>query len=117
MTLVDTSVWANHLRRTDRRLVQLLDEAQVVCHPYVIGELACGHIGRRHEVLALLARLPVVLPVSQAEALAFIDVNQLAGSGVGWVDVHLLASARLARVGVFTADKALSRAAARLGLA
>ena len=117
MTLVDTSVWANHLRRADRRLVQLLDDAQVVCHPFVIGELACGYLGRRAEVLALLARLPVVQPVSQAEALAFIEVNLLAGSGVGWVDVHLLASARLARVSVFTADKALERAAARLGLA
>lgn len=117
MTLVDTSVWANHLRRTDRRLVQLLDDAQVVCHPFVIGELACGQLRRRAEVLALLARLPVVSPVSQSEALAFIEVNQLAGSGVGWVDVHLLASARLARVTVLTADKALDRAAARLGLA
>lgn len=117
MTLVDTSIWANHLRRADPRLVQLLGNAQVVCHPFVVGELACGHLGHRTEVLALLARLPVVSPVSQAEALAFIEVNQLAGSGVGWVDVHLLASARLARAGVFTADKALARAAERLGLA
>lgn len=116
MTLVDTSIWANHLRRTDRRLVELLDEAEVVCHPFVIGELACGHLGPRAEVLALLERLPVVAPVSQSEALSFVEVNHLAGSGVGWVDVHLLASARLARVRIFTADKALSRAAERLGL-
>lgn len=97
--------------------MQLLDDAQAVCHPFVIGELACGQLRRRAEVLALLARLPMVPPVSQAEALSFIEVNHLAGSGVGWVDVHLLASARLARVSLFTADKALARAADRLGLA
>ena len=116
MTLVDTSIWANHLRRADRRLMELLDDAEVVCHPFVIGELACGHLGRRTEVLVLLARLPVVAPVSQSEALSFVEVNDLAGSGVGWVDVHLLASARIARATIFTADKALSRAAERLGL-
>ena len=117
MTLVDTSIWANHLRRADPRLVRLLRDAQVVCHPFVVGELACAHLGRRAEVLALLARLPTLLPVSQAEALAFVESNHLAGRGVGWVDVHLLASARLARASVFTADKALARAAERLGLA
>jgi len=117
MTLIDTSVWANHLRRADPALVRLLDEAQVFCHPYVIGELACGRLAQRLDVLKLLARLPRLAPVSDAEAMMFIEVNRLAGSGVGWVDVHLLASARLAHASVFTADKALARAAERLGLA
>ena len=85
-------------------------------NPFVIGELACGQLGQRTEVLALLGRLPLVAPVSQAEAQSFVEVNNLAGSGVGWVDVHLLASARIARVEIFTADKALSRVAQRLGL-
>ena len=116
MTLVDTSIWANHLRRADPGLVRLLDEAQVFCHPYVIGELAC-RLAQHHEVLKLLARLPRLAPVSDAEAMMFIDANDLAGSGVGWVDVHLLATARLARVGLLTADKALQRAATRLGVA
>ena len=117
MTLVDTSIWANHLRRADPALVRLLDEAQVFCHPYVIGELACGRLAQRHDVLKLLARLPRLAPVSDAEAMMFIEANDLAGSGVGWVDVHLLAAARLARVGLLTADKALKRAATRLGVA
>ena len=117
MVLVDTSVWVNHFRVASLQLVRLLKDAKVVVHPFVVGELACGHLARRHEVLGLLGKLPRLEPVSEAEALAFIEANGLAGSGIGWVDVHLLASARLGRVSVFTADKALRRVASRLGLA
>lgn len=117
MTLVDTSVWCNHLRRADPRLVRLLTEAQVVCHPWVLGELACGRLARRDEVLGLLERLPAVPAVSDREARVFIEAHDLAGSGIGWVDVHLLAAARLARVALLTADKALNRAAIQVGVA
>jgi predicted nucleic acid-binding protein len=117
MVLVDTSVWVDHFRVVSLPLVRLLKDAKVVVHPFVIGELACGRLARRHEVLALLGKLPRLAPVSDAEALAFIDANALAGSGIGWVDVHLLASARLGRTSVLTADKALLRAARGLGLA
>jgi predicted nucleic acid-binding protein len=117
MVLVDTSVWVNHFRVASLPLVRLLKDAKVVVHPFVVGELACGRLARRHEVLGLLGKLPRLEPVSGAEALAFIEANGLAGSGIGWVDVHLLASARLERVSVFTADKALGRVASRLGLA
>jgi predicted nucleic acid-binding protein len=113
MTLVDTSVWINHLRRADVRLCQLLDGGQVVSHPFVIGELACGRFANRDEMLRLLERLPVLQVVSNREARAFLDAHALAGSGIGWVDVHLLAAARLERVELLTADKALARAAAR----
>jgi predicted nucleic acid-binding protein len=117
VVLVDTSVWVDHFRVASLPLVRLLKDAKVVVHPFVIGELACGRLARRHEVLSLLGKLPRVEPVSDAEALAFIDANGLAGSGIGLVDVHLLASARLARVSLYTRDKALARAGARLGLA
>ena len=116
MTLVDTSVWINHLRRSDARLRALLADGQVVSHPFVIGELACGRFANRDEVLRLLERLPALGQVSTAEARAFIDANGLAGSGIGWVDVHLLAAARLARVQLLTADQALARAAARVNI-
>jgi predicted nucleic acid-binding protein len=117
MTLVDTSVWLHHLRRTDARLVRLLGDGQVVCHPWVLGELACGRFARREQVLRLLERLPSIAVVSDREARAFLDAHDLAGSGVGWVDVHLLAAARLARVVLLTADRALHRAAVAAGAA
>lgn len=117
MVLVDTSVWVDHLRVVSLPLVRLLKDAKVAVHPFVIGELACGRLARRHEVLSLLGKLPRVEPVSDAEALAFIDAHALAGSGIGWVDVHLLASARLARASFYSRDKALLRVATRLGLA
>ena len=114
MTLVDTSVWINHIRRADERLRQLLKDDQVVTHPFVVGELACGRFANRDEVLRLLERLPALEPVSNREARLFLDAHNLAGGGIGWVDVHLLAAARLARVQIMTADKALARAGARV---
>lgn len=117
MTLVDTSVWINHFRRADARVRALLTDGQVVSHPFVIGELACGRFANRDEILSLLERLPALDVVSNREARAFLDAHDLAGSGIGWVDVHLLATARLARVAVLTADRALMRAAGNVGLA
>ena len=114
MTLVDTSVWINHIRRADERLRQLLKDGQVVSHPFVVGELACGRFANRDEVLRLLERLPALEPVSNREARLFLDAHDLAGGGLGWVDVHLLAAARLARIPVMTADQALAQAAARV---
>jgi predicted nucleic acid-binding protein len=117
MILVDSSVWIDHFRRAHPTLVDELGQMRVVTHPFVVGELACGYLPERERVLTLMARLPALQPVSNQEALAFIDAQALAGAGLGWVDVHLLAAARLARVGLLTADKALQRAATRLGLA
>jgi predicted nucleic acid-binding protein len=115
--LVDASVWIEHFRRTQPPLVDALFQMLVVTHPFVIGELACGHLSERASVLTLMSRLATVPPVSNQEALAFIDAHRLAGTGLGWVDVHLLASARLARARLWTRDKALERAASRLDLA
>ena len=114
MVLVDTSIWIDHLRQGSNRLAALLEDGLVACHPFVVGELACGHLARREELLALLQRLPTLGPVSQEEALRLVAAHQLAGSGLGWIDVHLLASARVSGARFWTGDAALKRAAAKL---
>lgn len=117
MILVDTSVWVDHLRRDNPRLRALLGNAAVSCHPFVIGELACGTMRNREVVLDLLARLPSVPVAQHREALAFIESRRLMGSGLGWVDINLLASALLGGVQLWTLDRALREAATSLGVA
>lgn len=117
MILVDTSVWVDHLRVTDRQLAGLLLEAAVLCHPFVVGELACGVLGRRREILGLLHDLPQAPIVDQEEVLAFVEAHALMGSGLGWVDVHLLASTALAGQRLWTRDRRLAEAARRIGVA
>lgn len=117
MTLVDTSVWVDHLRRGNQRLRRLLEEQLVLVHPFVVGELALGRIRRRSEILGLLADLPQVAVATHQEAMEFVERHDLEGAGVGWVDLHLLVSAALSRAGVWTLDRRLSAAAQRLSLA
>jgi len=118
MILADTSVWIDHLRKTDDLLVSLLNSAQVAIHPFIIGELACGNLKNRTELLALLKRLPVVQPARQEEVLYFIEHNQLMGRGVGFIDAHLLASLALSsHTLLWTRDKRLALAAQQLGMA
>ena len=117
MILVDTSVWIDHLRGLDRTLVAHLLDGRVVCHRFVIGELAVGSLRNRSEVLSLLATLPAAPVVSHEEMLAFIDAHALMGLGLGWIDVHLLASARLAGQLLWTRDRRLAKAASGLGVA
>lgn len=116
MILVDTSVWVNHLRQGSRRLEGLLDEGRVACHPYVIGELACGTLHNRAEILSLLQALPSAATATQEEFLAFVGSHRLMGRGIGFVDVHLLASALLSDLRLWTSDKRLRSAAQDLGL-
>lgn len=117
MILVDTSVWIDHLRRGDAGLAALLEDSRVATHPFVIGELACGNLKNRAELLALLASLPRVTRASHEEVLAFLHEQHLHGTGLGWTDMHLLASARLSRVRLWSRDRSLAGAAARLALA
>jgi predicted nucleic acid-binding protein len=114
--LVDTSVWVDHLRRRNATLVWHLDRGEVRCHPFVVGELACGRLKNRHEVLGLLASLPQVRRAEPEEVLAFVESNGLGGSGIGWIDAHLLASARLSHVPLWTLDRRLASVAHSLGL-
>lgn len=117
MILVDTSVWIDHLRQGDAELADALQQGRVAIHPFVVGELACGNLRARAEVLGLLQALPS-LPVATAEeVLFFIDAHALMGRGIGYVDVHLLAAARLAGAQFWTRDKRLHGAAADLRLA
>ena len=116
MVLVDTSVWVSHLRAAKPALKTLLLETEVACHPYIVGELACGNIKNRKEFLSLLQVLPMAPIVTQEEFLHFVDAHKLMGSGVGFVDIHLMASARLAKIPLWTEDTKLKAAAGKLKL-
>lgn len=117
MILVDTSVWIDHLRVGNDRLAGLLDASLVQTHPFIIGELACGNLRNRTEVLSLLAALPKTAAATDAEVLFLIDRHRLMGRGIGYIDAHLLASAALSSpVEIWTRDKRLAALAADLGV-
>jgi len=116
--LVDTSVWVDHLRAGEARLAALLDAGMVLMHPSVIGELALGNLRARKAILSALADLPQASLARDAEVLAFIDRHALFGLGIGYVDAHVLAAAKLtASAELWTRDKRLSAVAVQLGLA
>jgi predicted nucleic acid-binding protein len=117
MILVDTSVWVDHLRAPDKTLTGLLEKARVLAHPFVIGEVALGHLGDRDLVLGTLQDLPQATVATDNEVLHFIGQHRLFGLGIGYVDAHLLASARLTSgASLWTRDKRLLRPATLLGL-
>ncbi len=113
MILVDTSVWVDHLRMGNREMAALLNDGQVVCHPFVVGELACGSIRNRDEILSLLGALPSATVAGHDEVMHLLADRRLHGHGLGWIDMHLLASSLLTGCALRTRDKALA-AAARL---
>ncbi len=118
MILVDTSVWVDHLRAGDEELARRLTNIQVLSHPFVVGELACGNLRNRSEVLVLLGNLPQVTVATDAEVLFFIEQHRLIGRGIGYIDAHLLAAVSLASPArLWTRDKRLGSVAAELGLA
>lgn len=118
MILVDTSVWIDHLRTGDEDLAALLNNSQVLMHPFVLGELACGNLHNRNELLALFKDLPRVTVATDDEVLFFIERHALMARGIGYVDAHLLAAVTLGGVTrLWTRDKHLRIAADTLGLA
>ena len=118
MILVDTSVWVDHLRDGTPALVAALEQSQVLMHPFILGELACGNLKNRGEVLQLLEELPGAPVATDAEALDFIERRALMGRGIGYIDVHLLAAVALAgEAQLWTWDKRLAAVAADLELA
>lgn len=118
MILVDTSVWVDHLRDGTPALAAALEQGRVLMHPFILGELACGNLKNRGEVLQLLGELPAAPMATDPEALDFIEWRALMGRGIGYVDVHLLASVALAGTAQFwTRDKRLAAVAADLELA
>jgi predicted nucleic acid-binding protein len=116
MVLADTSVWIQHFRRGEPQLAAQLTEGLVLMHPFVLGELACGNLKHRAKILSDLQELPPAKLASTAEAPRLIEDRRLWGRGLGWIDVHLLASALLSDCGFWTLDKSLAHAAAQLGL-
>lgn len=117
MILVDTSVWIDHLRAGNRRLKALLDAAKVLTHPFVIGELACGSLRSRSEIMTLLKTLPEAQVAEHEEVLGFVEDERLYGQGIGWIDAHLLASVRLSGVPFWTLDRQLLKVASTLKVA
>lgn len=114
MVLVDTSVWVSHFREGNVELADLLNNGKVLCHPFIVGELACGNLKDRAVILSYLELLPMSIVAEHEEVLSFIENNRLIGKGLGYVDVHLIASAVLTGVSVWTLDKKLAQAAHNL---
>jgi len=111
MVLVDTSVWVSHLRDGNAELANLLNDGKVLCHPLIVGELACGNLKDRAVILSFLQLLPMSIEAEHDEVLSFIENNRLMGKGLGCVDVHLITSAVLTGVPIWTLDKKLAQAA------
>jgi predicted nucleic acid-binding protein len=117
MILVDTSFWIDHFRRGNDALRALLESGDVMSHPFVVGELACGALRNRSGILELLARLPQASVAEPGEVMRLVESKKLYTAGVGWIDAHLIASALLTGVGILTLDKPLLKAASALGIA
>lgn len=117
MVLVDTSIWVHHLRRGNARLTELLNGGAVLCHPFVIGELACGRMRDRRQILSLLAALPQARVAEHEELLHLVERHHLYGRGLGWIDIHLLGSGLLSSCDLWTSDRALRDAARALDIA
>ena len=115
MVLVDTSVWVAHLRKGNIGLESLLNDGLAACHPFVVGELACGNLKNRAEILSLLQTLPSAVQAEHEDVMSFIEKYHLMGKGLGYIDMHLLASAFLSNIPLWTLDKTLEQTAFVLG--
>lgn len=117
MILVDTSVWVDYLRHGDETLAQLLSQGLVTMHPMIVGELACGYLQNRKQLISLWQNLPLAIEATHQEAMLFIESEQLMGKGIGFVDAHLLTSTRLtANTQLWTRDKRLANIAESLNI-
>ena len=116
MTLVDTSVWVDHFQKGNTELQNLLQSNEVLMHPFIMGELSCRTMRNRGEILRLLQELPEARVAEHEEVLGLVERKRLWGRGIGWIDVHLLASALLSRSTIWTLDRQLSRVASSLPL-
>lgn len=117
MILADTSVWIDHLRHGDPELAAALQQSQIMVHPFVLGELACGNLKARTQLLSLLESLPAATMATDQEVLALIEKHALMGRGIGYIDAHLCASARLSSAQLWTRDKRLHAVVRELGWA
>ncbi|HBC88634.1 MAG TPA: VapC toxin family PIN domain ribonuclease [Lentisphaeria bacterium] len=116
MVLVDTSVWIDHFRNNNIKLTEILISEEVSCHPFIIGELACGNIKNRKEILSLLKALPTLPKAGDEEILFFIETHNISGKGLGLIDVHLLASCLFKNAALWTLDRKLKETAILCGI-
>ena len=114
--LVDTSVWIKHLREGDQTLIRLLEQGLVACHPFIIGEIACGSIRNRYEIISLLNDLPSTDVIDHPDIMEFIEKRKIMNKGIGYMDVHLLGSALVSETPLWTFDKALREIAIQLSI-
>ncbi len=112
--LVDTSVWIDHLRKQDIVLTDLLRNSEILLHPFIIGELSLGTIRNKNNFMLELSHLTMINEATHEEVLFFADKNSLAGSGIGWIDAHLLASAALSKARIYTKDKNFQKLADKI---
>ena len=117
MILVDTSIWVDHLRVARGPLTSLLQTDLVCTHVYIIGELACGNLDKRKELLEMLQALPRLTAATDDEVLYFIGRHKIMGRGIGYIDAHLLTATAIHSALIFTRDKRLQEIAEELGLA
>lgn len=117
MILVDTSVWIDHLHHTEGALVALLEQNAVLMHPMILGELACGNLKNRASLIGLWQNLPRISTATDVEAMQFLEIRELMGKGIGFIDVHLLCAVALENgAQLWTRDKRLAEIATGLGL-
>ena len=114
--LVDTSVWINHLRERDQNLSHLLEQGLVACHPFIVGEIACGGIKNRQEIINLLNDLPSTEILDHSDIIDFIENRKIMNKGIGYIDVHLLGSVLVSDTRIWTFDKALKKMAFQLSV-
>jgi len=118
MILVDTSVWIDHLRSPEMKLIDLLHAGDVLMHPMVIGELACGNLRDRSRRLKDWAELPRIPELAHEEVISLIETNGLVARGIGFIDAHLLcATLRHDGASLWTRDPRLKRASESCGVA
>ncbi|MCP9917335.1 type II toxin-antitoxin system VapC family toxin [Cyanobium sp. ATX 6F1] len=116
MILADTSLWVDHLRGAHGPLSVALSDQQVLIHPFVLGELACGNLRHRASILRLLQALPAAAVASDLEVMQVIDTHQLMGRGIGYIEAHLISSTMLSRASLWTQDRRLAAVAEALGI-
>lgn len=114
MVLVDTSIWVVHLRNGNIGLETLLNKGNVVCHPFIVGELACGNLKNRVEILSLLQTLPMAIHGEHEEVMRFTEDHTLMGKGLGYIDIHLIVSAIITEIPLWTVDKKLNEISLKL---
>ncbi|WP_353227950.1 PIN domain-containing protein [Novosphingobium sp.] len=117
MIIIDTSIWADHFRREEPQIGLLLIDGNLKHHPLVTAELGMGNLRDWRRTIILLSRLPQAVHLTNDALLDFVEEMELAGTGIGAIDAHLLGSAHVSGCSLWTRDRRLLAQAERLGLA